>query len=328
MSIKHPVIIIGAGISGLSAAHRLAAANIPVMVLDKGRGVGGRMATRRSGEATFDHGAQFFSARTPDFQQVVEEAKRLGIVQPWWPKIPDNNHSRWIGTPGMNALPKFLAENLTVLKEKKVTQFQAEEDGWHVITDELDIYPASALLITLPAPQALDLLDKSGGHLPDFSHEPLRQIKYHPCLAVLATLDQESSIPAPGGLQTEGGILSWVADNFKKGISKIPSVTLHATAEFSNLHLHSELNIAGDQMLEAAAQYIEPAKVVERRVHRWLYSHAYERHPAPFLSAEEMPFPLLFGGDGFGDGNVEGAFLSGWAMGERVIEGFSPSAKN
>ena len=217
MDSKHPIVIIGAGIAGLAAAHRLVAANLPVVLLDKGRGVGGRMATRRIGEATFDHGAQFFSAKTPDFQRFVEKAAQQNVVGEWWPGIADTQHPRWIGKAGMNTVPKLLSQNLTILNGKLVTQFQAEDDGWHVITDELDIFPASALLITLPAPQALNLLDKSGGHLPDFSHEPLHQIKYHPCLAVLATLDRESNIPAPGGLKMEGSVLSWVADNFKKG---------------------------------------------------------------------------------------------------------------
>lgn len=318
MNKNHPVVIIGAGISGLAAARQLAAANIPVLVLDKGRGVGGRMATRRAGDATFDHGAQFFSAKTPEFQQVVEEAKRLGIVQPWWPKIPDNIHPRWIGAAGMSAVPKFMAENLKVLLDKRVTQIQDQGDEWHVITEELDLYQASAVLVTIPAPQALELLDKSAGHLPEFSHEPLHQIAYYPCLALLVTLDQASSVPAPGGLALEDNIVTWIADNYQKGISKQTSVTIHASPSFSQLNLHTDPHLVSEKMLEAVAAYIEPAKVIDYQLHRWRYSLAYERHAEPFWEAG-TELPLLFGGDGFGSGNVEGAFLSGWAMGERII---------
>ncbi len=314
-----PVIIIGAGISGLAAARCLVAANIPVLVLDKGRGVGGRMATRRSGDATFDHGAQFFSARTSDFQRVVEEAKYSGIVQPWWPKIPDNTHSRWIGTTGMNAVPKFLAESLTVLKEKRVTQIQAQSDEWHVITEELDVYQASAVLVTIPAPQALELLDKSAGHLPEFSHAPLHQIAYHPCFALLAILDRASNVPAPGGLALEHKNVTWIADNYQKGISKQPSVTVHASPIFSQLHLHTDPDLVEEKLLEAVVDYIEPAKVVQRQIHFWRYSLAYERYAEPFWQAK-TELPLLFGGDGFGTGNVEGAFLSGLTMAEQLIE--------
>lgn len=58
------IVIVGAGLSGLVAARSLAASGHDVSVLDKGRGVGGRLATRRIGDAVLDHGAQFFTVRT------------------------------------------------------------------------------------------------------------------------------------------------------------------------------------------------------------------------------------------------------------------------
>ena len=70
--MKNSCIIIGAGLSGLVAAHELVKNNWEVLVLDKGRGVGGRLATRRAAEAKFDHGAQYFSTKTPDFQSFAE----------------------------------------------------------------------------------------------------------------------------------------------------------------------------------------------------------------------------------------------------------------
>jgi len=315
MSKELPVLIIGAGIAGLSAAQRLAEANLPVLVLDKGKGVGGRMATRRVGEAVFDHGAQFFSAKTPDFQRFVGSAAELGIAREWWPGIADTRHPRWVGTNGMNAVTKFLAETQSVHQGKKVSQIQAISGGWRVSTDDHETLDGAALLITIPAPQALDLLENSGIHLPE---NPLRQIAYHPCLALMATLDRPSSIPSPGGLQTNGAVVSWLADNFQKGISKVPSVTIHASPDFSRKHLDGDLQEAGKLMLEAVQVFLNPAEVLEWHIHRWRYSLAYERHPAPFFEAEAAA-PLLFGGDGFGIGNVEGAYLSGLAMAEQVM---------
>ncbi len=312
----HPILIIGAGIAGLSAAQRLSAANIPTIVLDKGRGVGGRMATRRAGEAVFDHGAQFFSAKTPDFQRFVNVAVEQGIAKEWWPAIADNKYPRWVGSQGMNAVPKLLAENCTVLKEKKVVKIEAEGDAWKVTTDDSDSYLASALLVTIPAPQALELLENNGIR---FTDNPLTQINYHPCLAVLATLDVPSSIPAPGGLQINGAVVSWLADNFKKGISKHPSVTIHGSPEFSQKHLDSDLQAAGALMLEVMAEFIQPAKVLDWQIHRWRYSLAYERYPSTYFEAATVA-PLLFGGDGFGMGNVEGAYVSGQEMAYSLID--------
>ena len=55
-SYNPDVLIIGAGLAGLSAANELQLAGYRVLVVDKGRGLGGRLAGRRIGGATFiDH---------------------------------------------------------------------------------------------------------------------------------------------------------------------------------------------------------------------------------------------------------------------------------
>ena len=74
-------LVIGAGIAGLIAARALRAAGHRVLVLDKGRGVGGRMATRRIEGGVFDHGAQFVTVRDPRFQQIVEGWQAKGVVK-------------------------------------------------------------------------------------------------------------------------------------------------------------------------------------------------------------------------------------------------------
>ena len=75
------VVIVGAGISGLVAADELRAAGAHVSVVDKGRSPGGRLATRRIGAATLDHGAQFFTVRTPAFQHRVDAWIERGLVR-------------------------------------------------------------------------------------------------------------------------------------------------------------------------------------------------------------------------------------------------------
>ena len=58
-------VIIGSGSAGLACARTLAAAGLGPVVLDKGRGIGGRLATRRVGAMQFDHGAQYVTAQKP-----------------------------------------------------------------------------------------------------------------------------------------------------------------------------------------------------------------------------------------------------------------------
>lgn len=77
------VAVVGAGVAGLTAARNLSASD-DVVVVDKGRGVGGRLATRRIGEATFDHGAQFITTHTPEFAEIVAGWERAGVARPWF----------------------------------------------------------------------------------------------------------------------------------------------------------------------------------------------------------------------------------------------------
>ena len=64
------IAIIGAGLSGLVAARRLEkVAN--ATIFENSKGVGGRIATRRSGIYSFDHGAQFFTPKTKLFEEFL-----------------------------------------------------------------------------------------------------------------------------------------------------------------------------------------------------------------------------------------------------------------
>ena len=71
------VLVIGAGMAGLIAAAELQRAGRRVVVLDKSRGVGGRLASRRFDGATFDHGAQFITTRNPRFAAVLEQGRQF-----------------------------------------------------------------------------------------------------------------------------------------------------------------------------------------------------------------------------------------------------------
>lgn len=68
--------------AGLTAAGVLRKGGWQVVLLDKGRRAGGRMATRRQGQSRFDHGAQFFMVRDGRFEEAVREWEWTGWVKP------------------------------------------------------------------------------------------------------------------------------------------------------------------------------------------------------------------------------------------------------
>jgi renalase len=73
-------IVVGAGISALTAARELSAAGRRVVVLDEGHRAGGRMATRGIGNGIFDLGAQFFTTRSERFEKRAFRETRRGLA--------------------------------------------------------------------------------------------------------------------------------------------------------------------------------------------------------------------------------------------------------
>ena len=325
------VLIIGAGLSGLTAAREISAKGLSVTLVDKGRGVGGRLATRRIGEGVADHGAQFFTVRSDDFQRVVDKWVADKIVYVWSNGFSDgtrtseqfDGHPRYVTKDGMNALAKYLAKNLdgkaTICTDVKILSIIQTTDGWQAQDDKGGVYIAKALLMTSPVPQSLTLLGDVREKLTAHDKKALERIKYFPCVAGLFRVEGEVNLPEPGALQRPDAVLSWIADNQRKGIS--PSariVTVHAAGGISqNLWDLPETEALNFVQQEFERFLADEATIVEAELKRWRYSQPTILHSERYLLAQGLPV-LVFAGDAFGEARIEGAFLSGSAAGEAL----------
>lgn len=315
-------LLIGAGIAGLTAARQLTEQGHTVTILDKGRGVGGRLATRRIDQSRLDHGAHYFTAQSPQFQTFVEELLAEGIAGIWPINDAVNASLTYVGNNGMNAIAKYMAQSLNVKTGERVIRIEKnrleETPGWRAVCESGNTFEAHNLLITTPAPQTLTLLHDSNIGRDEVDFMALEAIQYSPCIAVMVVLKKTSHIPSPGFVRFNSGPLASIADNYQKGISpNQTAVTIQASAAFSQAHFENDPMAVGQTLLDQLTSLIPPADILTYQVHRWRYSLADVRHPEPFLKAN-TPALLLFGGDGFGPGNVEGAFLSGLAMANSV----------
>ena len=307
------VLIVGAGMAGLTAASELKLAGHNVLVVEKGRGVGGRCATRRIGQAALDHGAQFLTARDLRFVNLVDEWRRAGVVEEWHRGSAGatEGHARWRGIPGMTAMAKYLAYNLDVRLREQVISLRNDRDRWIATLENGKSLSADAVVLTAPVPQSLALLEAGGVGLDAAMRTRLESIGYDRCLAVLAVLDGPSQIPAPGGKALGEDPIAWLADNQIKGVSSIPAVTIHATAAFSHLRWSDDRNEVGKELLRAAGPWLG-SNVVTFQVQGWRYAKAVHVEKSGCLVLNEQP-PLLIAGDAFAAPRVEGAVLSGWA---------------
>ncbi len=312
-------LIVGAGMAGLSAAAELQRTGRDVVLIEKARAVGGRMATRRIGSATFDHGAQFFTARTPRFASAVAHWQEIGVATEWsrgFTEKPDG-HPRWRGTPGMTAVAKQLSWDFEIFLETEIEALRRSKDHWIVETTAGENFRARAIILTPPVPQSLALLEAGEIALSPEACARLTSIRYERCLAVMAVLAGPSRVPAPGGFAPAAGPIAWIADNQQKGISAEPAVTIHATHAFSLEHWERDRQESGQLLLSAAQEWLG-ADVTTFQVHGWRYSKPMEVDAQPCAILSESP-PLVLAGDAFAGPRVEGAALSGWAAAKAVM---------
>lgn len=306
------VAVIGAGLAGLVAARSLADEH-DVVVLDKGRSVGGRLATRRVGEATLDHGAQFFTVRGGALQSQVDDWIERDIARVWCHGFAgrEDGYPRYVGSTGMNSLAKDLARGLDCRTEQMVFSTRLTEDGWEVVIDDGTVFAADAVVLTCPVQQSWALLAQAELDIPD----ELFRRGYHRTIGLLAVLDAPSSVPAPGGVQFDpadaASPFGFIADNQIKGVSAVPALTFHATQPWSDERWDDDLDVLHTLLLDRAAPWIGDAGVVEAQVKKWRFAGPVEPWPEPcWVEAEHR---VVLAGDAFAGAKFEGAYTSGLA---------------
>lgn len=334
----HRVVIIGAGLSGLIAATTLQAAStvdrpIETLIVDKGRSVGGRLATRRIGGATLDHGAQFFTVRSEEFEAAVQGWLSQGVAAEWcrgFTKIDGqfDGYPRYRIEGGMNQLAKHLTAQLRENNVEIVTRVRANAiipgpERWAVAYEAAVREPdeADSLIATAPVPQTLELLQSGATVLAPPVAAAAEAITYHKVVAALVALDRSPGFDTPGALQRpDHPTFTFVADNQAKGISDEPAITFHVGHDLSAKLWDLDDDAVWSEIEAEVLATIGPAKITTSQIKRWRYAGPVTPHPDRSLLAAERPGPLLLAGDAFGGSKVEGAFLSGLHAAQQVLE--------
>jgi renalase len=332
MPPRAPVVVVGAGIAGLACARALTDGGLPVTVLERGRRVGGRMASRRVGGTVADLGAQYVTAEEPELEALLRRLAATGQAEPWATRLhqaergrisgggaSETGRVRWAFPDGMATPAERLALGLPVRLATRATGLGRAGRAWQVRTADGEL-TARAVVLALPAPEALPLLGGDSG-LAGLAAAAGRAA-YDPCWALAAGYP-DAPPPTWRGLFVRGReALAWVAhDSSKRRDPPATVLVAHATGDWTRAHQRADPELVTTELVTALARVAgrwagKPAWTTHQ-----LWPHAQLRHGTdePWLLADGRA-PVGCCGDWCAGPKVEGAWRSGHRLAAALLD--------
>lgn len=309
------IAIIGAGISGSTIAKKLSKFN-DITIFDKSRGVGGRMATRRTDIYNFDHGTQFFNINTSEFQSFCSVALDNSVIKEWQGKFAkiDNNvvsivndqNSYFVPVPRMNSFCKYIIKDLNVLLEKNIIKIVLISNKWSLITDKGEIFDNfDFLFITIPPEQALLLINDNFKYI-----NTIKNIKMLSCFTLMLGLKKTIDVNFDYAT-VQGSILKSISFNNSKPLRNANvSLVVHSSNEWSDDNIEEPIVFVKQKMLKDLREIIDLDldEILHQNIHRWRYATSSIREGSRSFFDHDMFLGVC--GDWCVDGTVEGAFVS------------------
>ncbi|MEO1067782.1 MAG: FAD-dependent oxidoreductase [Cyanobacteria bacterium J06638_6] len=336
------VVVIGAGSSGLTAARQLLQRGYRVQVIDKSRGLGGRLATRRRGSVAIDHGCRYLTPFIDESLSPIAQLLNAGVLHPWQPDAftlgaggsltAAQPKTLYRAPQGMSSIAKALAANLTIQRSWRATALTPLTQGWRITGETAtadsqtisQVLEAKAVVLAIPAPQAAVLLETAAQQddAIDAVVQQLQAVTFDAVITVMAgyTPTQPTQLDGQTGVNgwmvdgSEPSPLRWVAlDSSKRTEPQEPIVVLHSSATFAAKAIeHPDLHAVSRELLLKAAQNLAPwlNEPAWMQVHRWRYGFVSQSLDKPLLHHPDLP-NLVGCGDWCHGGNLEGAIASG-----------------
>jgi len=325
---RERVAVVGGGIAGSIAARTLADHGLEVHVFDKGRGPGGRMSTRREGELRFDHGAQYFTARTELLSRLSESWKRDGVAAEWdarFATIDDQgitaapDKARLVGTPGMSEIVRHLQAGATVSFGRRVERINRRPGSWSLEFEDGDGADRfDRVVVALPSTQAAELLAEPA---PVFAQRAADAV-VRPCWTLMVAFDGRLPVEYDGAFVRTDSPIGWLArEGSKPGRPEAArhAWTVQAGPEWSEANLELDRDEAAEKLMEALRELVgsDLPGVVHCAAHRWRYAMVTDAAGEACLFEPDRS--LVVCGDWLLGGRVEAGFTSGAAAAGRLL---------
>ena len=320
------IAVIGAGIAGLTLAQELAPL-AEVEVFEKSRGYGGRMATRSVEPYQFDHGAQFFTARSEAFKAFLQTHIERGHVARWDASFVEIDAGRivsqrcwaegpahYVAAPRMNSLAKQMALDLDVRLATRVDQVVANADGWQLLDQQQAVQGVyDWVVVAVPAVQAACLLPESSQ-----LRQPLEQKQMLGCYSLMLGFRQAIALDWQAAF-VSGADISWISnDSSKPGRPESYSLLVHSTNLWAERNIDAEAEWVTAYLCEELARVInlDISQVDHVALHRWLYANIGKQQGEEFFI--DCDSRLAAAGDWCIHGRIESAYLSALRLAQRL----------
>lgn len=328
MSNKSKIAIIGGGLSGLVTAQNLNN-DFDVTLFEKARGVGGRMSTRRADPYQFDHGAQYFTARSKRFKEFLRPHIETGLVQEWKAKILTLEKGakaykrewfepHYVCAPRMNSLCKHLQKGIKFFFSAEISSLEKQDDQWRLVDkDGVDHGIFDFIIITAPAEQTANLVPDDFEHL-----EKIQNTQMTGCYSVmlgfetLPKLNWDIAMP-------KNSIIGWMAVNsLKPDRETAPSIIIQSTNEWADENMEEDMQAMGGVIINEFCELsgVSLDLIVHKATHRWKYANTIEAEKSEYSFYYDDNLKIGACGDWCIQGRVESAFLSADKLSKEILK--------
>ena len=324
--MKKHIAVIGAGLSGITIAS-IIKEKFKVEVFEKSRGVGGRMSTRKETSFIFDHGAQFFKIKTPDFKNYLSESFSQQIIQPWNFRLAyfDGQNLRkikfikdedkfYVGVPNMNSIVKHLSKKCNVILNTKIERIINENDKWNLYDQNKKSYGSYDLVVlSLPAQQSLKLITKKVSFYP-----LIEKIKMKGCFSLMVGMSEPLNLDYDAALIENEDIAWFAVNNSKPFRMNNYCLLINSSYEYASKNINTSKDKVLKHLLNISSEFInyDLSKSNMIKIHKWRYVEA-KCSPKEnyFIDHKEK---VAACGDWFINSRVEGAFLSANELAKKI----------